>query len=269
LNQRSLDKIIVICGPTGSGKTGFAIDLARRFDGEIVGADSMQIYRYMDIGTAKPTTSEQAEAVHHMIDIVDPDEDFDAATYAEMARDCIRQIIARGRTVFLVGGTGFYIKALLHGLFEKGPSDPTIRDRLRKEAESFGTDGLYRRLGQIDKPAAEKIHPNDRYRILRALEVYEITGTPLSVFQQRHGFREKLFDTLEIGLSWPRPTLYDRINKRVEIMMAQGFLDEVENLLALGYGSHLKSMQSLGYRHLCAVILGERRTDRCRCITET
>jgi len=252
-------KIIVVVGPTGSGKTGFAIRLARRFNGEIVGADSMQIYRCMEIGTAKPTPAEQAAVPHHMIDIVDPDQDFDAATYAKMATDTVCRIISRGRTAFVVGGTGFYIKALIHGLFEEGPSDPAIRRRLRQQAESDETGILHRRLQKIDSAAAEKIHPNDTYRIIRALEVFEVTGEPLTVFQQRHGFREQRFNTLELGLTWPRTVLYDRINQRVDEMMAQGFLDEVRQLLASGYGMDLKSMQSLGYRHLAAVIKGDLR----------
>ncbi len=250
-------KIIVIVGPTGAGKTAFAINLARRFNGEIVGADSMQIYRFMDIGTAKPTPAERAASSHHMIDIVDPDQDFDAAAYADMAGGIIRQTIGRGRTVFVVGGTGFYIKALIHGLFEKGPSDPAVRGRLKKEAESEGTAALVRRLQMIDSKAAARIHPNDTYRIIRALEVYEVTGEPLTVFHQRHGFVERRFSTLEFGLSWPRPVLYERINRRVDTMMAQGFLEEVKQLMDRGYGSDLKSMQSLGYRHLAAVLSGE------------
>ncbi|WP_372682810.1 tRNA (adenosine(37)-N6)-dimethylallyltransferase MiaA [Desulfosarcina sp.] len=250
-------KIILIVGPTGAGKTTFAIDLARWFNGEIVGADSMQIYRRMDIGTAKPTPAERAASPHHMIDIVDPDENFDAAAYAKMATDIIRQTIDRGRTVFVVGGTGFYIKALIHGLFEEGPSDPTVRRRLRRQLASEGAAGLVRRLQAIDSTAAERIHPNDTYRIIRALEVFEVTGEPLTVYHQRHGFRERRFNTLEFGLSWPRPVLYERINRRVDTMMAQGFFDEVRQLMASGYGSDLKSMQSLGYRHLAAVISGD------------
>jgi tRNA dimethylallyltransferase len=251
------NKLIVVCGPTGSGKTGFAIKLARQFNAEIIGADSMQIYRHMDIGTAKPTLAERAASPHHMIDIVDPDEGFDAAAYANMADGIIRQIIARGRVVFVVGGTGFYIKALIHGLFEKGPSDPAVRRRLMQQAQSEGTAALVRRLQEIDSIAAGRIHPNDTYRIIRALEVFEVTGEPLTVFHQRHGFREQRFNTLEFGLSWPRPVLYERINRRVDAMMAQGFLDEVRQLMARGYGGDLKSMQSLGYRHLAAVVRGD------------
>ena len=252
-------KLIVVCGPTGSGKTGFAIELARQFNAEIIGADAMQIYRHMDIGTAKPTPAEQAAAPHHMIDVVDPDEDFDAAAYANMATETIRRIIARGRTVFVVGGTGFYIKALIHGLFEQGPSDPAVRRRLKQQADSGGIGDLYRRLQEIDSVAAVRIHPNDTYRIIRALEVFEVAGEPLTVFHRRHGFREQRFTTLEFGLSWPRPALYERINRRVDAMMAQGFLDEVRQLMASGYGSDLKSMQSLGYRHLAAVVGGDTR----------
>jgi tRNA dimethylallyltransferase len=247
-------KLIVICGPTGAGKTGFAIELARRFNGEIVGADSMQIYRYMDIGTAKPTPVEQAAAHHHMIDIVDPDQDFDAAAYALEATACVQQIIDRGRIAIVVGGTGFYIKALLYGLFEEAPSDPRIRRRFSRQAEIEGTTALHRQLKAIDPAAADRIHVNDTYRIVRALEVHAVTGEPLSVYQRRHGFREPRFDALEIGLTWPRPVLYDRINRRVDTMMAQGFLDEVRQLLGRGYTRDLKSMQSLGYRHLAAVI---------------
>lgn len=249
-------KIVIICGPTGAGKTGFAIELARRLEAEIVGADSMQIYRYMDIGTAKPTPVEQAAAPHHLIDIVDPDQDFDAAAYAAMAAAAIGQIIDRGRIAFVVGGTGFYIKALLYGLFEKGPSDEMIRRRLNQQVETDGPAALHRQLTAIDPVAAARIHVNDRYRIVRALEVHAVTGEPLSVFQQRHGFREPRFDALEIGLAWPRPVLYDRINRRVDSMIEQGFLDEVRQLLARGYRRDLKSMQSLGYRHLAGVIEG-------------
>ncbi|MFO7715246.1 tRNA (adenosine(37)-N6)-dimethylallyltransferase MiaA [Desulfosarcina sp.] len=249
-------KIILVVGPTGAGKTGLAINLAQRFNGEIVGADSMQIYRCMDIGTAKPTAAQRAAAPHHMIDIVDPDQEFDAAAYATMAGAIIRQTIARGRSVFVVGGTGFYIKALVHGLFEEGPSDPAVRLRLKQQAASEGTTGMIRRLHKIDAASAERIHPNDTYRIIRALEVFEVTGEPLTVFHQRHRFREQRFNTLEFGLAWPRPVLYERINRRVDRMMALGFENEVRQLLASGYGTDLKSMQSLGYRHLAEAIGG-------------
>lgn len=250
-------KIIVIVGPTGAGKTGLAINLARQLDAEIVGADSMQIYRHMDIGTAKPTTAEQAAAPHHMIDIVNPDEDFDAATYADMAGTVIRQIIGRGRLPLVVGGTGFYIRSLVYGLFEEGPSDPVVRKQLKQLAETIGNAALHQRLAAVDSQAAGKIHPNDTYRIVRALEVFETTGEPLTAFQQRHRSQEMRFTPLTIGVSWPRPILYDRINKRVETMMDQGLEAEVRGLMSQGYTRDLKSMQSLGYRHLTAFINDE------------
>ena len=251
------NKLIVICGPTGAGKTRFAIGLARRLGGEIVGADSMQIYRRMDIGTAKPTAAEQAALRHHMIDIVEPDEDFDAATYAALATDAIRRVRERGRLAFVVGGTGFYIKALIYGLVEKGPSDTAVRDGLNREVASKGTAALHARLAAVDPEAAARIHPNDSYRIVRALEVQALTGEPLSASQKRHGFETPRFDVLEIGLTWPRTVLYERINRRVDIMMQAGFYEEVEGLLAAGYSPELKSMQSLGYRHLAAVVAGQ------------
>jgi tRNA dimethylallyltransferase len=251
-----LHKLIVICGPTGAGKTGLAIRLAGKFNAEIVGADSMQVYRHMDVGTAKPTPAEQAAVPHHMIDIVDPDQSFDAAAYAGMAADTIQRIIARDRTVIVVGGTGLYIKALIYGLFDEGPADQAVRRRLKRKAASQGAAALHRQLSRIDAAAARRIHPNDAYRIIRALEVFAVTGKPLTVYQQRHGFRRPRFNTLEIGLSWPRPVLYERIDRRVDAMMDQGFLDEVRHLLASGYGTDLKAMQSLGYRHLAAVIGG-------------
>lgn len=250
-------KIILIVGPTGSGKTSFAIHLARQLNGEIVGADSMQIYRYMDIGTAKPTSAERTAAPHHMIDIVEPDQDFDAAVYATMATGMIQKIIARGRSVFVVGGTGLYIKALIYGLFAEGPSDPVVRQRLKRLAETDGSASLHRRLAAVDSQAAGQIHPNDTYRIVRALEVFETTGETLTAVQQRHRFRQRRFNALTFGVSWPRPVLYDRINQRVEIMMDQGFETEVRGLLSRGYKADLKSMQSLGYRHLVACLNGE------------
>ncbi|WP_170302526.1 tRNA (adenosine(37)-N6)-dimethylallyltransferase MiaA [Desulfosarcina widdelii] len=257
----SKNRIVVVCGPTGSGKTGLAIGLAQQFGGEIVGADSMQIYRTMDIGTAKPTPAEQAQAAHHMIDILDPDEDFDAAMYADAADRAIDGIVGRDRLPLVVGGTGFYIKALVYGLFEEGPSDPEIRRRLKRSVQSEGSAALHRRLAVLDDRAAARIHPNDAYRIVRALEVFEITGQPLSDFQRQHRFQDQRFDALFLGVTWPRPILYDRIDRRVDRMMDQGLEAEVRGLLARGYGPQLKSMQSLGYRHLTAFIDGRTSLD--------
>jgi tRNA dimethylallyltransferase len=254
-------KIIIICGPTALGKTSMAINVAGIFNGEIIGADSMQIYRYMDIGTAKPTTDEQSRVAHHMIDLIDPDEHFDARQFAEMAYEKIIRLYARGVTPFVVGGTGLYIKALVHGLFKAGPSDIHVRERLQEQARIYGADFLHQKLRRYDPDTAERIHPNDSYRIIRALEVHELTGKTITAFQQDHGFKDHRFRMLKIGLHIDREVLYDRINHRVDAMMDSGFLNEVKGLLEMGYSENLKSMQSIGYRHLMDFIKGRCSWD--------
>lgn len=263
VKTRSIDKprIIVICGPTGLGKTAVAVELARTFHGEIISADSMQIYRYMTIGTAKPTPREQAGAPHHMIDIVDPDQPFDAAQYAGMARRIVADLHGKGLSPFVVGGTGLYIKALVHGLSPSTPPDLHIRQRLRQEAETVGMDVLYQRLATHDPTAAGKIHPNDHFRIIRALEVGEATGKPISDLHQAHRFVDESFTVLKIGLHMERDVLYDRIDQRVDGMLDGGLLAEVQDLLSMGYSANLKSMQSIGYRHMVAFIQGDLSWD--------
>jgi tRNA dimethylallyltransferase len=249
-------QLIIICGPTAVGKTGFAIEMAKQFGGEIIGADSMQIYRCMDIGTAKPTAREQKMAVHHMVDILDPDEDFDAVRYARMADHCITRLASQEKVPFVVGGTGLYIKALVHGLTDAAPTVPRIRERLRSELALSGATAMHRRLQACDPASAGRIHPNDTYRILRALEVFEITGQSITRHYEDHGFADSRYNALHIGLTLPRDVLYERINQRVEIMLAEGFVDEVKKLLERGYAADLKSMQSLGYRHMVDYIQG-------------
>jgi tRNA dimethylallyltransferase len=241
---------IIICGPTGIGKTSFAIELAKLFKGEIVGADSMQIYRHMDIGTAKPNPAERSVIRHHMVDIIDPDEPFDAETYATQALSIVMALQKQEVLPFVVGGTGLYIKSLLYGLFDTRPADQEIRIRLKQEAEKEGGAVLYERLKKVDPVTAGKIHINDTYRIVRALEVYEASGAPISDFQRRHGFQKSRLTPLKFGLYMEREQLYDRIDERVEMMIHAGILDEVKHLRDVGYGSELKSMQSLGYRHM-------------------
>jgi len=215
-------KVIVICGPTGIGKTSVGIRLAEKLGGEIISADSMQIFRYMDIGTAKPTADEQNRVIHHLIDIVDPDEDFDAVRFAEIARDRVMQLHHRGVMPVVVGGTGLYIKALLQGLFQSNPVDPQIRERLSQEAAENGSISLHDRLKQVDPDTANRLHPNDAYRIIRALETIESTGRSITEHHQDHGFADEPFHALKIGLQMDRQKLYDRIDQRVNLMIDAG-----------------------------------------------
>ncbi len=256
-------EIIIICGPTGIGKTAVAVDLAQHFSGQIIGADSMQVYKYMDIGTAKPTAAEQIRVAHHMIDIVAPDETFDAARYARLARAKILELNKQNITPFVVGGTGLYIKALLYGLFNGEVSDPDVRGRLKEEAAVHGSEYLHAHLGRLDPETAQRLHAHDTYRILRALEVVETTGKPISRHHQEHGFLEQPFRSLKIGLNMDRADLYEGINARVDAMISAGFVNEVRNLLSRGYSRDLKSMQSIGYRHMVDYIEGRLPWEEC------
>lgn len=261
MNTFDPPKIVVVCGPTGVGKTAFAIELAKRFDGEIVGADSMQIYRRMDIGTAKPTAEEKAAAPHHMVDIVAPDEPFDAAAYGRWADEIVTQLLAARKIAFVVGGTGLYIKALIYGLFKGRTVDDRVRQTLQARLADEGAPALYAALKNRDPSAAARIHPNDTYRILRALEVVETTGRAISEFHEAHHFGKARYRALYFGLTLPREQLYARIDRRVDAMIEAGLLEEVRGLLSLGYGPELKSMQSLGYRHMVAYLRGNVTWD--------
>ena len=250
-------RVVVVCGPTGIGKTRTAIALARRFKGEIVGADSMQIYRYMDIGTAKPTPAEQARVRHHMVDIVDPDIPYDAARYAEDAWRVVRDLQRDNHLPVVAGGTGLYIKALIYGLFDGRPPTPECRRRLERMADRRGSAYLHAELAACDPAAAAGIHVNDRFRIIRALETYQTTGQPISALRAEHRFATPRLAAFKLGLAMPREALYARIDRRVDQMVAEGLLDEVRALLGRGYTADLKSMQSIGYRHMVAYLQGD------------
>ncbi|HVO84485.1 MAG TPA: tRNA (adenosine(37)-N6)-dimethylallyltransferase MiaA [Syntrophobacteria bacterium] len=249
-------QVIALVGPTAVGKTETVLHLATALPVAIVNADSMQVYRYMDIGTAKPSATERALVPHHLLDLVDPDEDFDAYRYRELGRVAVSEMWRNRRISLVVGGTGLYVKALLHGLFPGGPKSAEIRARLRSEGEAMGTVHLFHRLAAVDPTTAQRIHRHDLVRIIRALEVWECSGRPISAWQREHGFREHPFRVLKIGLSVSRPELYARIDARVERMMAQGLQEEVVWLLKRGYAPELKSMQSLGYRHFVRYVTG-------------
>jgi tRNA dimethylallyltransferase len=256
-------KVIVICGPTGIGKTVVGIRLAEQLGGDIISADSMQIYRYMDIGTAKPTAEEQRRVTHHLVDIVDPDEDFDAVRFAQMAREQVMLLHQKGVLPVVVGGTGLYIKALLQGLFQSHPVDPQIRERLMQEADISGSSAMHLRLQQLDPDTAKRLHPNDAYRIVRALETIEATGRSISEHHQEHGFADEPFHALKIGLRMDRQKLYDRIDQRVDLMIQAGLVDEVKKLLGMGYSADLKSMQSIGYRQVVDFIGARLPWEEC------
>ena len=256
-----IPSLIVIAGPTGIGKTGTAIALAEPIGGEIVSADAMQVYKRMDIGTAKPTRQEQGQVKHHMIDVVEPDEPFSAARFKAMAETVIDELDQKGVPVFVVGGTGLYIKALTKGLFKAKGGNKCIRADLKKQANNFGIGMLYEQLQAVDPVSASKIHANDAYRIIRALEVYKSTGKTLSEHHREHGFSNAPYQLLKFGLYMDRNMLYDRINQRVEKMLVEGLLDEVKVLLEQGYGPELKTMRSIGYRHMADYLSGNLTWD--------
>jgi tRNA dimethylallyltransferase len=250
-------KLVIVLGPTAVGKSNLALELAPRIDGEIVNADSQQVYRYMDIGTGKPTEAERKSVKHHLIDVVNPDEEFNAALYRRLATEAIDRIRRDGKTAMVCGGTGLYLKALTHGLFTGPGQDQAIRRSLEVEIKSAGLAGVYQRLIEIDGSARSTIHPNDRQRIIRALEVYETTGKALSEWQNEHAFQEEPFKVCEIGLLRERAELYERINRRAESMIEGGLLEEVRGLVARGFGLDLKPLRSVGYRQMGAVSQGE------------
>ena len=250
-------QLVIITGPTATGKTALAIDLARQYDAEIVSADSRQVYRYLDIGTAKPTPAQQETISHHLIDVVNPDEQFDGARFRTLALAAITNIHQRGKRVLVVGGTGLYLRALTRGLFAGPAADPTLRIQLQEQEHNEGKGFLHRRLQEVDPEAADRLHPNDTVRLIRALEVFLTTGKPMSQWQREHGFRERLFQTLMIGLVYERETLHRRIAERCRQMLHDGLVDEVRRVWALGYGPALPVMQTIGYAQVKAFLQGQ------------
>jgi len=249
----------VVVGPTASGKTDLAMGLAGDIF-EIVSADSVQVYRRLDIGSGKPTKAQRAAVRHHLIDIVDPDRQFTAGDFCREANASVEDILGRGKLPLFVGGTGLYIDSLFAGLSGIPRIDPAVSREVREELDSRGTVEMYERLRRIDPAFAARVHPNDRQRIARGLEVYRGTGRPLSgYFGERAGagFEETVF----IGLCPPRPILYERIERRLDRMMEDGFLEEVRSLRADGYGPALGPMKSLGYRELNLHLDGELSLD--------
>ncbi|HBO84828.1 MAG: tRNA (adenosine(37)-N6)-dimethylallyltransferase MiaA [Deltaproteobacteria bacterium GWC2_42_11] len=250
-------RVAVIAGPTASGKSKAAIELAKIFNVEIISADSMQVYRFMDIGTAKPSSEERAEIKHHMIDIANPDEDYTAARFKNEASKAIEDVYRRGKNIFVVGGTGLYIRTLIKGLFMGPGKNEKLRQKLKDLSEKQGSNYIYNILKKVDPSSASKIHPNNKVRIIRAIEVYFTTKRTMSSFQTEHGFLEKPYDVLYMGLKKERKELYRDIEARVDRMVDNGLINEVKGLIDMGYSPESKAMQALGYREAAKYLNGK------------
>jgi len=255
--------LVVIVGPTGAGKTRLALDLAARLGGEVVSADSQQVYVGMDIGTGKATAEERARVPHHLLDIARPDEEMTAARFVELADRAIADLAARGKTAIVCGGTGLYVRALLLGLFDGPPASPAVRAELAE----LGLEGLAAELARVDPAAAQRIDPHDEKRMIRALEVFRLTGEPMSAHQARHDHRTlpRRYPAKLVGLAPPREDLYKAIDARVDAMLAAGLAAEVAVLRAAGYVPPLRSQQAIGYAELhdaaAGVVTHERAVE--------
>ncbi len=257
LIMSSKKPILIIAGPTAVGKTDASILLAQEWRAEIVSADSMQIYRGMDIGTAKPTPEQRKLVYHHLIDVVDPAQPYSVGDYLRDARTAIDAILSSGSAPIVVGGTGLYIRALMRGLFHGPPADLDLREKLLRQEAENGEGTLYSELVRRDPEAAVKIHPNDLRRTVRALEVFHLRDRKLSALQQEHGFRERTHDFRLVFLARSRSELYRRIETRVDRMLADGLEHEVKMLMLKGYNRDLVSMQAIGYQHFIDYFSGK------------
>ncbi|MDO5400511.1 MAG: tRNA (adenosine(37)-N6)-dimethylallyltransferase MiaA [Eubacteriales bacterium] len=257
-----MNPIICIAGPTASGKTALAVALAREFGGEVVSCDSMQVYRRMDIGTAKPSLEERQGIVHHMLDVAEPEEDFSVSRYCAMAAPIVEDIVARGKTAVIAGGTGLYMDSLIKGNgFAPFPATG-VRERLEAEADEVGMEVMLGRLAAVDPASAARLHLADRKRILRALEVYYETGETITAHNLRTQAVPPRFTPLWLGLDFEnRRDLYDRIDLRVDLMLEQGLVEEIRGLLASGIPPKATAMQAIGYKEFVAALNGERTLD--------
>lgn len=250
--------LLVIVGPTAVGKTAISLKVAKTLKGEIISADSMQIYRYLDIGTAKPTPYERELVPHHLVDFIDPAADYNVSQFQKDATEAIMEVSGKGKLPILVGGTGLYCNAVIYDYaFTEAENSPSLRAELTEEAKNRGTETLYKRLEKLDPVSAAKIHPNDLRRIIRALEVFSLTGKPIHDQVISTKAHKTKYNSLLIGINRPREVLYRRIEARVDQMMAAGLVEEVQGLLHRGYSPHLKSLQGLGYRHILPYLQGE------------
>ncbi len=249
--------VVLIVGPTAVGKSRIAVEVAKAFETEVLTADSRQVYRGMDVGTDKPASEERQAVPHRLIDLVDPGESFNAGLYRRQAIDEIERLYRDCRLPLVVGGTGLYVRTLLKGLCDAPQADPIVREALRQEAEDQGSDRLYARLVDVDPVIAARLHPRDESKVIRALEVYQLSGRRMSEFQQEHGFAERPFAALIIGLNRDRDVLYRRIEGRIDWQLAHGLIEETKRLLAQGYQRDSAAMKGLGYRQVAEHLAGE------------
>ncbi len=255
--------IIVIAGPTAVGKTDLSIVLAKKIGGAVISADSMQVYRYMDIGSAKVSREEMQGIDHYLIDCLDPDEEFHVVRFQEMAKEALEEIYAKGQIPIIAGGTGFYIQALLYDIdFTEQESDKSYRRELEQFAEEHGAEALHKRLSEVDPESAEAIHANNIKRVVRALEFYHQSGEKISVHNEVERRRESPYNFAYFVLTDDRARLYERIERRVDLMMERGLLDEVKKLRGMGYHKDMVSMQGLGYKELLSALEGDITTER-------
>lgn len=255
--QVSSRPVVVIVGPTAVGKSSVAVEVAKVFETEVLTADSRQVYRGMDVGTDKPALEERQAVPHRLIDLVNPDEPFNAGLYRRQAIDEIERLYRDRRLPLVVGGTGLYVRTLLKGLCDAPPADPIVRAALRQEAKDQGHDRLYARLVEVDPVTAARLHPRDESKVIRALEVQQLSGRRMSEFQQEHGFAERPFSTLVIGLNRDRDALYRRIEERIDWQLAHGLIEETQQLLIQGHQRTSAAMKGLGYRQVAEHLAGE------------
>jgi len=249
--------LILVVGPTASGKSRLAVELGRRFNGEIVSCDSVQVYKYLNIGSAKLSLAEQGGVRHHLVDLLEPDQVFTAGDYLRIGRQVLREIRGRGRIPIVVGGTGFYLRALMEGLFEGPARSDTLRARLNDLAEDKGNLHVHQILERVDPASAQRIAVNDRSKIIRAIEVFLLTSMPLSWHFRVSKNPLQGFEVLKIGLNPPRPSLYELINRRVDQMFSDGLVEEVQSILSKGFNLGVKAFEALGYAQTARVLRGE------------
>jgi tRNA dimethylallyltransferase len=259
--METLPTVIVIAGPTASGKTALALHLAQHVPAEIISADSRQIYKHLNIGTAKPAPRELEMVPHHFIDALEPDRKFNAGDFQEQGRKVIAEILERKKLPVIVGGTGLYVQAVIDGFFEQPEISGEVREQLEKRLTREGQEALYKELQSVDPESAAAMDPTKYRRVIRALEVFYETGTPISEFHRQHDVK-KIYDAKYFGLNWERSKLYERINCRVDKMLANGFLDEVKQLRKMGFDDRFQSLQTVGYKEAYAFLRNEIPKER-------